>query len=87
MSLLLTLATKMAVSKVLHAVTTEAVDAFIEEEKPTVDTVTGCNDFENKIVDWLNQQIDIPFLSEEVEEVVLHACVDGIKSMVLMRLS
>jgi len=87
MSILLTLAAKAAVSKILHAVTTEAVDTFIDTEKPTVDTVAECSDFEQKIVEWLNAQIDIPFLSEEVEEQILHSCVDGVKSMVLMRLS
>lgn len=71
---------------ILQTLTTELIDEFIGQENPSADQVMDCQEMQDKLVSWLNEKIDIPFVSEEMEEDLIEAALFGVKSMVLMRL-
>lgn len=71
---------------VIQSLATNIIDGFIEDKKPTTEEVIS-EDYENVIIDWLDNHIDIPFVSDEHEREVIAAVVNVVKVILIQKIN
>lgn len=87
MPVIFTMAAKLIASRILSTITDSLVDDFIKDKGDIKLGEVESEYFERQMIEWLNEQIDIPFLSETAEAEVFTLVVHGFKSMILLKLN
>lgn len=74
--------------EILKALTSDMIESLVSDlGLDEIDIMHQDNDVDSAIVNWLNDCVDIPFVSESTEEQVLHMVLDAVKAVILQKIT